>query len=172
MAELGNYARGLRQAVSDPAAAWRELAGLAGALATTPDLKRGLIDAAARPEPARGKWLASLLKPCSRPVARLVELLLVDQELDAIPELADAFARELAKEGYARVHLETPAPLNGPAERGILKALKIDPRRALVTYEENEQLLGGVRATVDGRVIDASLGGRLDRVAEAVGGIA
>ncbi len=170
MAELGAYAGGLRQAVADPAAAWRELAGLSEALATEPELKRGLIDAAARREPARGKRLAALLRPCSRPVTKLVELLLAEQKIGAVRELADAFARKLAGEGFVRVHLETPEPLTASAERGILRSLKVDPRRALVTHGRNERLLGGVRATVDGRAIDASLGGRLDRVAEAIGG--
>lgn len=168
MADLGPYADALVIVAKDRAAAWRELAALSEAVSREPDLKRGLIDAAARPEPARGKRLAKLLRPVSTPVAKAVDLLLSEGALADLPALVGALARRLAEDGYARVHLESADRLTDTEERKVLRALKVAPAKALVTAETDPELLGGLRATVDGQVRDATLGGRLDRVAEAL----
>lgn len=172
MAELGPYADALATVAADKASAWRELAALSEAVSREPDLKRGLIDAAARREPARSRRLARLLKPVSAPVARLVGLLLSEGALARLLELVDAFSRRLAEDGYVRVHLESADRLADTEERKILRSLKVAPAKALVTSETDPALIGGVRATVDGQVRDETLGGRLDRVAEALQGAA
>lgn len=170
MADLGPYADALKIVAKDKASAWRELAALAKAISHEPELKRGLIDAAARPEPARSKRLAKLLQPVSAPVARLVTLLLSEHAVEELPELVDVFSRALAKDGFARVHLESADGLADTEVRKILRALRIAPAKALVTSETDPSLIGGVRVTVDGRVHDATLGGRLDRIAESLTG--
>lgn len=168
MTDLKTYAAALQDAVKDQGAAWRELAALAGTLAEKPELKRGLIDAAARPGPVRRKQIAKLLSPVSAPVARLVGMLLEERALDQLPELADTYSRALSDSGYVRVHLETPNALRPTEELNILKALSIKPGQVLLTTAVAGSLLGGVRATVDDRVYDATIGGRLNRVEEAV----
>lgn len=172
MADLGPYADALKAVAADKAAAWRELAALSEAVSQEPELKRGLIDAGARREPARGKRLAALLGPVSAPVAKLVGLLLAEGALEQLPKLADAFSRSLAKDGFVRVHLESADRLTATEERRVLRSLKVAPGKALVTSETDSSLIGGIRATVDGRVHDATLGGRVDRVAEALHGVA
>jgi F0F1-type ATP synthase delta subunit len=168
VADLGPYADALKTVATDKAAAWRELAALSEAVSREPELKRGLIDAAARPEPARGKRLTALLKPVSAPVAKLVGLLLGEGALDQLSELVDVFSRSLAKDGFSRVQLESADRLDDTEVRKVLRALKIAPAKALVTSEADPSLIGGVRVTVDGRVHDATLGGRLDRITEAL----
>ncbi|HEY8108934.1 MAG TPA: F0F1 ATP synthase subunit delta [Patescibacteria group bacterium] len=170
MADLGPYADALATVATDQAAAWRELAALSEAVSREPELKRGLIDAAARREPARGKRLAKLLKPVSAPVAKLVALLLAEGAIDRLSELVDVLARRLSKRGYVRVHLESADPLPDTEVRTVLRALKVAPAKALVTSETDPSLIAGIRAAVDGQVRDATLGGRLDRVAEALTG--
>lgn len=172
MADLGPYAEALKVVAKDKASAWRELAALSEAVSREPELKRGLIDAGTRREPARGKRLAALLKPVSTPVAKLVGLLLAEGALGQLSGLVDVFSRSLAKEGFVRVHLESADRLTDADERKILRALKIAPAKALITSETGPSLIGGIRATVNGRVHDATLGGRLDRAAEALQGAA
>ena len=172
MAELGPYAEALKAVAADKAAAWRELAALSEAVSREPELKRGLIDAAARREPARGTRLAKLLRPVSAPVAKLVALLLAEGALEELPKLVDAFSRSLATDGFVRIHLESAERLSDADERRVLRSLKAAPAKALVTSETDPSLIGGIRATVDGRVHDATLGGRIDQVAEALQGAA
>lgn len=170
MADLGPYADALKTVATDKAAAWRELAALSEAVSREPELKRGLIDAGARREPARGRRLAKLLGPVSAPVAKLVALLLAEGALEQLPELVDVLSRSLAKEGYVRVRLESADQLSDTEVRNLLRSLKVAPAKALVTSETDSSLIAAVRATVDGQVRDATLGGRLDRVAEALTG--
>ncbi len=138
------------QALSDPAVA---------ALAENPQTPRAALAAAlASAEPAPG------------PVARVIELLLENDRLAALPGIAEAFA-SLKEEAENRTHATviTAQPLSDVQRERLRAALARRTGRSVeLVVETDSRLLAGMIVQHGDMVLDASVRGRLVALAHAL----
>ena len=96
---------------------------------------------------------------------RFVGLLAENDRIFALPSVSSRFD-ELRREaaGVVLVRVESALPIDD--REGFNRYLETRlGKKSEVTYEENSELLGGVRIYVNDDVIDASIRGRLERLA-------
>lgn len=100
---------------------------------------------------------------------RFVDLLQENDRVFALPAIAARFAQLHRDEaGIVAVRVESALPLEDTAAFDQLLQQRLG-KQVQTTYVENAELLGGVRVYVADDVIDASIRGRLERLAAALG---
>jgi F-type H+-transporting ATPase subunit delta len=172
MAELSTIARPYAEALFEAAgAAGREAAGqwlpsleALSALATQPAVAQGLSNPRLS-DAQRFELLAGLAgQALPAPVAELLKLVLKNERLPALGEVAAQF-RQLKNraEGVADCLIESAFPMSAGDTAGLVGALsKKFPFQLKPEVRVNPQLIGGVRVTVGDRVLDSSVRARLD----------
>lgn len=115
--------------------------------------------------------LRVLLAPLGQPLpvlARFIALLLERRYLRELPRLVRLLSEiRYEREGLLPVRVECAAPLTAEQTARLEAALeRLLRRKAKVTPQVVPDLLGGLRLQVDSEVLDQSLSGRLERIAE------
>lgn len=168
MAELATIARPYAEALFRVAAAgklgaWSELVSEMAALAAHPDMSA----LAANPNVSGSKltevFLAALKSPATQELKNVVQLLVANNRLSLLPEIAAQFhALKNANEGSADAEIISAFPLE-PAQLSELVAVlerkfgkKLQP---IVNVDPD--LIGGVCVKVGDEVLDTSVRARL-----------
>ena len=96
---------------------------------------------------------------------RFLQLLLENDRVFVLPEIASRFdVLRMEAAGIVAVRVESAMPIKD--KKGFNQHLEKRLGKTVeAMYEENSELLGGVRVYVDDDVIDASIRGRLDKLA-------
>jgi F-type H+-transporting ATPase subunit delta len=143
----------------------RDLDVLAG---VTSDQKvRAVLANRAVPHAQREQLVTDLLgKQVSRPAVNLVRLLVDRGRADLLPTIAAEYQRLLNRQrGVVEAEVTSAAPLSADeleALRARIEAMagtKVDLRTRV-----DESLIGGLTVKVAGRLLDASVRGRLERL--------
>ena len=116
--------------------------------------------------------VASRLSPdgmaaAGREARNFVFALAENRRLASAPEVAAMFAEfQMDGEGAARVEIETAAPIPDAAKAALESALSRKlGGNVSASYRENPSLRGGARVRIRDDVLDASVAGRLARLA-------
>ena len=106
----------------------------------------------------------------SDPTRRLVKLLGERGRLLTLPDVADELANMLDEDaGIVRATVRSATPLaDGYRDRLRQRIERATGKKVLVTFEVDAALIGGVVTQVGDRVIDGSVRGKLDRLAESL----
>lgn len=159
------YAAALFEAAPDPLKLRAELAAVAEVASSSPQVKQVLLDASLESAVKQDKAVAKVFPKVGRLTRNLLRLLVDDRNLDLLPELARTYADLAAKRlKVVDVRIESAYPLSIADQQRIAKALPLTGRRPLITAEVNKDLIGGVRAEMEGVTFDASLAGRLNEL--------
>jgi F-type H+-transporting ATPase subunit delta len=103
--------------------------------------------------------------------ANLVKLLVQNGRLHALPEISELFEELKAeKDRMLKVHVVSAYALKPMQERQLAEALKSKLGRDVsITSEKDPDLIGGVHIRAGDTVIDGSVKGRLQQLANELG---
>lgn len=107
----------------------------------------------------------------SEPLENLLGLLLDKGRLSILPDLANEYLSLVDRAaGRVRAHCLTAQPLTDPETQLLQEKLVAfsGAEEILLSVEVDESLLAGFVARVGGKVIDASLKGRLNRLGQSL----
>jgi F-type H+-transporting ATPase subunit delta len=101
----------------------------------------------------------------------LVRLLAANRRLAVLPEIAEMFEIHKAEhQGTIDVHVTAAFPLNIAQEQQLETALKHKLGRDIrITSEQDPELIGGLRLRAGDMVIDGSVAGQLEKLANELG---
>ncbi len=165
---LRNYAVALYEEAGEQAPqVLEDLSRLADGLAHAPEA----IRLAEHPGIALEEKLRVLLLPLGQPppvLVRFVALLLERRYLRELPRLVRLLSEiRYEREGLLPVRVECAAPLTAEQTARLEAALaRLLRHKVKVTAEVVPDLLGGLRLQADSEVLDQSLSGRLERIAQ------
>ena len=169
-ASARRYARALFEVVSkggDVDAALAELKGL-GAAITGHDALRRALTSPGVPLGAKQNVMRDLLalQPVSRIVARLLTLIVENDDVDEIDEIVEAFEqRVLELHQVVRAEITSAVPLPADKLQAIEASLAAAAgSRVVITPKVDPAILGGVVAKVGSRVYDGSIARHLARI--------
>jgi F-type H+-transporting ATPase subunit delta len=129
-----------------------------------------LQQAAANPRADKEKFLPALFDLCQDKLSEdgknFLRLLVHNHRLGLLPTIRTLFSHYRAEdEGYIDVSVATAFPLSPDEEQDIAAIVeKLVKRKARLTVQQDESLIGGVVIRAGDRVIDGSLRGRLQRL--------
>lgn len=168
-ASTKEYVTAVLAAARQPLKLRDELTALAEVVTGTPRVKQILLDASLESEKSQAR-IVDRLFPKASPLSRnLLTILVSDRQVDRLPELARAYARAAATAANViDVTIESAYPLSPADQARIAKGLPLAGRRPLITAVVNRDLIGGVRATIEGATYDASVLGHLEALAEEI----
>ena len=133
-----------------------------------------VIEEAARTHPGSDAVIAqSLTEALAIKDPGQVNFLLIlaqNRRLTVIKTIAELFdGLYLSARGIVAMRVESAYPMTAAAQKQFNQFLsEWSGKQARVVYEENRELLGGVRIYVDDNVWDASVRSRLDQMARAL----
>ena len=169
-ASARRYARALFDVVSksgDVDAALVELKALGGAISSHADLRRALTS----PGVPLGAKLTVMrevlaLQPVSKVVARLITLIVENDDIDEIDQIVEAFElRVLDLHQVVRAEITSAVPLPADKVQAIEASLATaSGARVVITPLVDPDILGGVVAKVGSRVYDGSVVRHLARI--------
>ncbi len=169
-ASARRYARALFDVVSksgDVDAALAELQALGAAIAGHADLQRALTSPGV-PLGVKQNVMRELLalQPVSRVVARLVTLIVENDDVDELDAIVQAFEqRVLDLHHVVRAEITSAVPLSDDKLRAIEASLAdASGARVVITPRVDPAILGGVVAKVGSRVYDGSIARHLARI--------
>jgi F-type H+-transporting ATPase subunit delta len=169
-ASARRYARALFDVVSksgDVDTALAELQALGGAISGHADLRRALTSAGV-PLGAKQNVMRDVLalQPVSKVVARLVTLIVENDDVDEIEEIVEAFEqRVLELHQVVRAEIISAVPLSPEKIQAIEASLAASAGvRVVITPRVDPEILGGVVAKVGSRVYDGSIARHLARI--------
>lgn len=174
--ELTTIARPYAEAIFDRAKesaqldAWSGALGLLSAIASDPQMVAQIANPNVPRERVRDMILGVAGDALPNEVINLVRLLAHNARLAALPEIAALFeARREADQGVRQVLVRTAFPLDDDARQTIANALsrKLGGQVEL-TVEEEPALIGGIEVRAGDLVIDDSVRGRLQQLANAL----
>jgi F-type H+-transporting ATPase subunit delta len=145
---------------------WEDLLSFLGEALSDPLL----LQAAANPRADKDKFLAALFDLCQDKLSEdgknFLRLLVHNHRLGLLPSIRTLFSHYRAEdEGYIDVSVATAFPLSPDEEQDIAAIVeKLVKRKARLTVQQDESLIGGVVIRAGDRVIDGSLRGRLQRL--------
>jgi F-type H+-transporting ATPase subunit delta len=138
----------------------REVAALAGAMASSPELAAAMANPAF-PRSDREKVLVAVLGRlgASQTTVNFTRLLLDRERLTALSDIARELAVLIDEEaGRARAVVTSARPLSSAQLSRLVKALaSLSGKKILAETREDPDLLGGVIAQVGDQVYDGSL---------------
>ena len=172
-----------RERIAEPYA--QALVGLlegADALEAAADAVRAVAQRAVPDDEARLFWLSrragrdkqrrflrDLLEAVQAPDAArsLLEVMFAKGRIAVLPELARVLDAKVAERlGRIVARVETARPLSETQQRALRKRFgAMTGKEVRLRTEVREDLIGGVRARLENRVIDGSVRGRLDAFA-------
>lgn len=169
-ASARRYARALFDVVSksgDVDAALAELKALGAAITSHADLQKALTSPGV-PLGAKQNVMRELLalQPISKVVARLVTLIVENDDIDEIAEIVEAFEqRVMDLHHVVRAEITSAVPLPHDTVQAIEASLAAAAGvRVVVTPHVDPAILGGVVAKVGSRVYDGSIARHLARI--------
>lgn len=112
--------------------------------------------------------IANKLRPGDSRIVNLFRLLLENQRLPLLPEIAAVFRQSLnnLKELLA-VEIRSAFPLDEQEQRSIEERLHSDHgTMTSITWSVNPELLGGLQIKSGDRLLDSSLAGELSKIKE------
>lgn len=161
------YAEALFRIASDTNAgnlgAWSELVSEMGQVAANPDMKALADDPNVPGDKLVPLFLSVLKSPVNDEAKRFVTLLVENNRLTVLPEIAEQFhALKNAREGSADVEITSAFPMEGATLTDLVAVLERKFGRKLVpTVAVDPSLIGGVRVKVGDEVLDTSVRARL-----------
>jgi F-type H+-transporting ATPase subunit delta len=169
-ASARRYARALFDVVSksgDVDAALAELKALGGAISGHADLTRALTSPGV-PLGVKQNVMREVLalQPVSKVVARLITLIVENDDIDEIDAIVEAFEqRVLELHQVVRAEITSAVPLSTEKVQAIEASLAAAGGvRVVVTSRVDPAILGGVVAKVGSRVYDGSIARHLARI--------
>ncbi len=133
---------------------------------------KGITQAAANPKTKREDFAAAFLGLCQGQLdaeaENFVRLLIQNRRLDLVKYIAELFQEyKAADEGYVDVDVTTAYPLE-EQERGLLASglERLLKKQARLRVFIDKRLIGGVYIRAGDRVIDASVRGQIERLAQ------
>ncbi len=169
-ASARRYARALFDVVSksgDVDVTLAELQALGGAISGHADLRRALTSPGV-PLGAKQNIMREVLvlQPVSRIVARLLTLIVENDDIDEIEQIVEAFElRVLDLHQVVRAEITSAVPLSDDKVQAIEASLAAaSGARVVITPRVDPALLGGVVAKVGSRVYDGSVARHLARI--------
>ncbi len=169
-ASARRYARALFDVVSksgDVDTALAELQALGAAISGHADLRRALTSPGV-PLGAKQNVMRDILalQPVSRVVARLITLIVENDDVDEIEDIVEAFEqRVLELHQVVRAEITSAVPLSPEQVQAIEASLaSASGVRVVVTPRVDPSILGGIVAKVGSRVYDGSIARHLARI--------
>lgn len=166
------YARGLDRVLADDHEAEslsRDLSDLAQAYEESGALRSVLANPAV-PESLRLSILEGILARIGAPevLRSFAATLLRRRRMDLLPAVAQLFAHESDRRlNRVEADVESSAPLNEAQARRITEALETyTGKQVRVVFSVNPELIGGVCARIEDRILDGSVRTRLKRLRE------
>ncbi|CAG9183322.1 F0F1 ATP synthase subunit delta [Cupriavidus respiraculi] len=143
--------------------AWSELVSEMGQVAANPDMKALADDPNVPGDKLVQLFLSVLKSPVNDEAKRFVTLLVENNRLTVLPEIAEQFhALKNAREGSADVEITSAFPMEGATLTDLVAVLERKFGRKLVpTVAVDPSLIGGVRVKVGDEVLDTSVRARL-----------
>lgn len=168
-ADIKGYAAALLETAPDALALRVELTALANVISGRPRVKQVLLDASLESETRIQRRVDRAFPKASKISRRLLALLVAARQVDDLPQIARAYSELAAvKLKVIDVTIESAYPITVADQGRIARGLPLDGRQPLITSIVNQELIGGVRATVAGATYDASVAGRLNEITEEV----
>jgi F-type H+-transporting ATPase subunit delta len=169
-ASARRYARALFDVVSksgDVDAALAEVKAIGVAISGHADLRRALTSPGV-PVSAKQSVVRELvaLQPVSKVIARLLELIVENDDVDEIEEIVEQFEqRVLELHQVVRADITSAVPLSAEKVQAIEASLATAAgARVVITTRVDPEILGGVVAKVGSRVYDGSIARHLARI--------
>ncbi|MGY8526515.1 F0F1 ATP synthase subunit delta [Paracidovorax citrulli] len=161
------YAEALFRVASESSAgnlgAWSELVSEMGLVAATPEMQALAEDPNVPGDKLAELFLSVLKSPVSEEARRFVRLLVDNDRLTVLPEIAEQFhTLKNQREGSADVQITSAFPIEDASLKDLLASLERKFGRKLVpTVAVDPSLIGGVRVQVGDEVLDTSVRARL-----------
>ena len=169
-ASARRYARALFDVVSksgDVDAALVEIKAIGAAISGHADLRRALTSPGV-PVSAKQSVVRELvaLQPVSKVIARLLALIVENDDVDEIDEIVEQFEqRVLELHQVVRADITSAVPLSAEKVQAIEASLATaSGARVVITPRVDPEILGGVVAKVGSRVYDGSIARHLERI--------
>lgn len=176
MAELVTIARPYAEAVFKLAreksalAAWSDALELLDAVIANPEVQARIGDPKVSARDLEALVLGVVGDRVDGAGRNLVQVLIANGRLELMPQirgLFDSLRRE--HEGVLQVRITSALPVADDQLNSLVAALEQKYRKKVsVQVDIDPQLIGGVRAAVGDKVIDATVRGRLDAMATAL----
>lgn len=166
------YAKALYEVVShrpdgDLEAAASELAAVAEAFASVPDLQRVLVVPTVPPE-TKTAILDEVLTELgvSDVIRRFVHVVQQHYRTAQLTEIASAFRDVVDRaQGRARARVESATALSSEEKAELVRAMeRLSGSSVVAEFAQDPELLGGFRIRVGSKIFDGSLDAQLDRL--------
>ncbi|MCB1830702.1 MAG: F0F1 ATP synthase subunit delta [Chromatiaceae bacterium] len=150
---------------------WTDQLSLLAGLVSDPSLHRIIAD----PLFGRVKLTELLIEICGEQLdeegRNLLKLLVQNNRLPVVPEIVAAFQKlKDESQQVLKVHVTSAFVLKPAQEKNIADALKARfGREIIITSEKDPELIGGVHIRAGDTVIDGSVSGRLQQLANELG---
>ncbi|CAG2150024.1 F0F1 ATP synthase subunit delta [Cupriavidus plantarum] len=151
------------QADAGNVGAWSDLVSEMGQVAANPDMKALADDPNVPGQKLAEVFLSVLKSPVNDEAKRFVNLLVENNRLTVMPEIAEQFhALKNAREGSSDVEITSAFPLEDSQLKDLVAALERKFGRKLYpTVTVDSSLIGGVSVKVGDEVLDTSVRARL-----------
>jgi F-type H+-transporting ATPase subunit delta len=150
---------------------WADQLSLLAGLVSDPSLRRVIAD----PLFGREKLTGLLLEICGDKLdeegGNLVKLLVQNNRLPVVPEMVEVYQKlKDESQQVLKVHVTSAFALKPAQEKNIADALKVRfGREITITSEKDPAIIGGVHIRAGDTVIDGSVKGRLQQLANELG---
>ncbi|MCB1751834.1 MAG: F0F1 ATP synthase subunit delta [Gammaproteobacteria bacterium] len=150
---------------------WAEQLSLLAGLVSDPSLTQIIAD----PLFGRARLNDLLTEICGDKLddegKNLVKLLIQNDRLQVVPEMVEVYQKlKDESQQVLKVHVTSAFALKPAQEKNIADALKVRfGREIIVTSETDPELIGGVHIRAGDTVIDGSVSGRLQQLANELG---
>jgi len=161
------YAEALFRVASEAGAgnlgAWSELVSEMGQVAANPDMQALATDPNVPGAKLLEVFLSVLKSPVNDEARRFVTLLVENNRLTVLPEIAEQFhALKNAREGSSDVEITSAFPLDDSQTKELVAALERKfGRKLYAKVAVDPSLIGGVSVKVGDEVLDTSVRTRL-----------
>lgn len=147
--------------------AWSSALNLLGALAADPSMAAQIANPEIPRDMARDMLIDLGGDELPAEARNLVKLLGANKRLSVLPEIAKVFEElETLHKGVRQVRIRSAYPLDEDLLTLLATALKNKLNaEVIITVDEDPELIGGVEIRADDLVIDASVRGKLQRLA-------
>lgn len=109
-------------------------------------------------------------KDAAKTVKRFIDLLRGRRQLGLLDKVAEKLPGEAAKiEEAEALHIDSARELSDAEVKAVLAEMGLDPKKTAVIRKVDPSLLGGIRLRRKGKVIDATVRGKLDRLRQGLG---
>jgi F-type H+-transporting ATPase subunit delta len=147
--------------------AWSEALELLAAVADSPEMARQIGNPNVPRERLRDMLLEIGADRLPSEAQNLVRLLAANKRLSALSEVARLFeVLRTEQRGVRQVHIRSAYAMDAAQQKAIAAALKARLNADVeLTVEKDPALLGGIEIRADDLVIDATVRGRLQKLA-------